>query len=123
MFGEYRPFLFSEGSNYGTPLVSEQESIPNLVTLQRGLLNDGRSNIEEVLALATQLLRFAIDDPGVPCPRQAVTLAGQKIIHCDVTDHALSELLRIFIRARNDGQENEVGTLRIINSYSASRDN
>ena len=49
--------------------VVEPESIPTLASLQKGLLNDP-DHVDEMMALATQLLRFAIDDPGVPNPKE-----------------------------------------------------
>ena len=47
------------------------------------------------------LLRIALDDPGIPNPKKALTNLGQKLSEIDITEHTFSEILRIYIRERN----------------------
>ena len=48
---------------------SDSESLPSLEVLQNGLLNTNDEDVEEVVTLYLHLLRFALDDLGVPNPR------------------------------------------------------
>ncbi len=38
--------------------------------LQNALINDNDEDMEEFLSLMTHLLRFALNDPGVPNPKE-----------------------------------------------------
>ena len=48
---------------------TEPDTIPTVSSLQCDLLNDPE-HTDDAVALATQLLRFAIDDPGIPNPKE-----------------------------------------------------
>ena len=76
------------------------------------MLND-EDEVEELVTVVTHLLRFAIDDPGFPNPKEAVTASGLKVVDLEVTEENMSEVLRIFVRARN-GKEDEVRDCRAL---------
>ena len=91
-------------SHFGT--FSDDESLPTIQELHSALLND-EDEVEEFVTVVTHLLKFAIDDPGFPNPKEAVTISGLKVTELEVTEENMSEVLRIFVRARN-GKEDEV---------------
>ncbi|XP_013395978.1 bromodomain adjacent to zinc finger domain protein 2B-like [Lingula anatina] len=90
--------------NFGNALGLDKDSIPSLNTIQMGMLND-EEELEEVLSLMTHLLKFALDDPGVPNPKEATTLLNEKITDVDLNENNISEVLRIFLVARNGSQD------------------
>ena len=53
-------------------MLTEKSSLPTLESLSRGLLNESDEDIEEFMALVMHLLRFAIDDVGVPNPKEVI---------------------------------------------------
>jgi len=73
--------------------------IPSLQTLQQALLSPSSSR--DLNSLCQNLLRIALDDPGIPNPKKALTNLGQKLSEIDITEHTFSEILRIYIRERN----------------------
>ncbi|CAF3685431.1 unnamed protein product [Rotaria socialis] len=73
--------------------------IPTLNTLQQSLLNTSSSR--DLNSLCQLLLRIALEDPGIPNPKKALTNLGQKLSEIDITEHTFSEILRIYIRERN----------------------
>lgn len=50
--------------------VSDKSSLPTLESLERGLLNDTEEDVEDFMSLVMHLLRIAIDDVGVPNPKE-----------------------------------------------------
>ena len=56
-------------------------------------------------SLCQHLLRLALEDPGIPNPKKALTHLGQKLSEIDITEHTFSEILRIYIRERNGFDE------------------
>ena len=95
--------------------LTDSDSLPTLEELQSALLDADEDDDEDVLmTLTTNLLRIALNDPGFPNPRKAVTTSGEKIIEVQLTDHNVSEILRIFIQARNC-KDDKVWTLSISN--------
>lgn len=48
----------------------DPDSLPTLEVLQNGLLNSSEEDVEEVVTLYLHLLKFALDDLGVPNPRE-----------------------------------------------------
>lgn len=83
--------------------ISDKDTLPSLKALQDGILGKTEEDSEDYIALVSHLLRYAINDPGVPNPKEAVTLLGQKIVDMEITDSIVSEILRIFVVARNGG--------------------
>ncbi|CAF0885829.1 unnamed protein product [Rotaria sp. Silwood1] len=73
--------------------------IPTLNSLQQSLLNSSSSR--DLNSLCQILLRIALEDPGIPNPKKALTNLGQKLSEIDITEHTFSEILRIYIRERN----------------------
>ncbi|CAF2792120.1 unnamed protein product [Rotaria sp. Silwood2] len=73
--------------------------IPTLNSLQQSLLN--YSSSRDLNSLCQILLRIALEDPGIPNPKKALTNLGQKLSEIDITEHTFSEILRIYIRERN----------------------
>ncbi|KAK6180630.1 hypothetical protein SNE40_008641 [Patella caerulea] len=93
--------------NFGDALGLDEDSLLTIDSLQSAMLNRNDEDVQDFLSLITHLLRFALEDPGIPNPREAVTSLGQKITDIEITPIILSEVLRIFIRCRNGG-ENEL---------------
>ncbi|XP_067687467.1 bromodomain adjacent to zinc finger domain protein 2B-like isoform X8 [Haliotis asinina] len=93
--------------NFGDALGLDKDSIPTMKILQNALMNDNDEDMEEFLCLMSHLVRFGLDDPGVPNPKEAVTKLNQKITDIELTDSTLTEILRIFIIARN-GKKTEM---------------
>ncbi|XP_052805441.1 bromodomain adjacent to zinc finger domain protein 2B-like isoform X3 [Mya arenaria] len=89
--------------NFAKPLGFDDESLPTLCSLQDAVCCKTEEDGEEYLSLVTHLLRYALDDPGVPNPKEAVTKLGQKITDIEVTDVILGEVLRVFMVVRNGG--------------------
>ena len=57
--------------DYYLPPVPDLDYIPTLDTLQKALLNDD-DEMEELMSLLNHLLKFALDDPGVPNPKEVI---------------------------------------------------
>ena len=74
--------------------VLAENLIPTLSSLQQ-------KSSRNINALCELLLRLAIDDPGIPNPKKAVTNLGQKLSDIDITEHTFSEILRLYVRERN----------------------
>jgi len=79
--------------------VVAENLIPTLNNLQQSLINSSSSR--DLNSLCQMLLRIALDDPGIPNPKKALTNLGQKLSEIDITEHTFSEILRIYIRERN----------------------
>ncbi|XP_012935525.1 uncharacterized protein LOC101848029 [Aplysia californica] len=94
-------------NNFGLALNLDKSSIPTMESLERGLMNDSEDDVEEFMSLVMHLLRFALDDVGVPNPKEAMTKLNQKITEMEMTDSTMSEILRIFVRARGDKEMSE----------------
>lgn len=61
----------------------------------------GPCSSRDLNSLCQILLRIALDDPGIPNPKKALTNLGQKLSEIDITERTYSEVLRIYIRERN----------------------
>ncbi|RUS91215.1 hypothetical protein EGW08_001021, partial [Elysia chlorotica] len=88
--------------NFGSALNLDKSSIPTFESLERGLLNDNEDDVEEMSSLFMHLLRVALDDLGVPNPKEATTKLNQKVTEMEMTDSTMSEILRIFVGARGE---------------------
>lgn len=75
------------------------DSLPSLSELQAALLYDPEAE-EELLSVIIHLLVCAIDDPGIPTPHKHLTLLGQNLKQADITNTNVSEILKIYLRAR-----------------------
>ena len=73
--------------------------IPTLNNLQQSLINSSFSR--DLNSLCQILLRIALEDPGIPNPKKALTTLGQKLSEIDITEHTFAEILRLYIRERN----------------------
>ncbi|KAK3579708.1 hypothetical protein CHS0354_025743 [Potamilus streckersoni] len=93
--------------NFADALGYDKTTLPTLKGLQDGVLNRSEDDNDDYLALVSHLLKYAVDDPGVPNPKEAVTKLGQKIADVEINESVVPEILRIFMVARN-GKENEV---------------
>lgn len=51
-------------------IIVDEESLPTLKMLQDGLLNETEDDVEDMLSLISHLLRYALEDPGVPNPKE-----------------------------------------------------
>ncbi|KAK7485041.1 hypothetical protein BaRGS_00023680, partial [Batillaria attramentaria] len=56
--------------NFSDALGLDSDSLPTLEVLQNGLLNANEEDVEEMVTLYLHLLRFALDDLGVPNPKE-----------------------------------------------------
>ena len=54
-----------------TLFMLDAASLPNLHSLQSGLLND-EEYVEGTMSVLSHLLTFALDDPGVPTPKEVM---------------------------------------------------
>jgi hypothetical protein len=86
-------------NNFKHILHIPENLIPTLNNLQQSLINSSSSR--DLNSLCQILLRTALDDPGIPNPKKALTNLGQKLSEIDITEHTFSEILRIYIRERN----------------------
>ncbi|CAH1773357.1 unnamed protein product [Owenia fusiformis] len=86
--------------NFSAALGLSGRTIPSLNSLQQGLLAINDDDVAEVVSLVMHLLGIAIDDPGVPNPKEGMTALGQKIGDVILDEENLSEILRIFIKCR-----------------------
>ncbi|CAB4032060.1 Hypothetical predicted protein, partial [Paramuricea clavata] len=91
--------------NFGTALdIDFDNEVPSMADMQGSLLNE---NDEDVITpLCQTMLLAALDDPGVegPC---AETALGVKLDQVEVNESNVSEILRLFIIARN-AEPNEI---------------
>ena len=74
---------------------SDSESLPSLEVLQNGLLNTNDEDVEEVVTLYLHLLRFALDDLGVPNPRSVSSFSV--CMSANIQLLFLSVCLQVFI--------------------------
>ncbi|KAL8601347.1 hypothetical protein ACOMHN_054640 [Nucella lapillus] len=87
--------------NFADALGLDSESLPSLEVFQNGLMNRNDEDVEEVVTLYLHLLRFALDDLGVPNPKSAMTALNQKITDLEITDATMSEVTRLFLFAHS----------------------
>lgn len=59
-------------------LVVDCESLPTLKSLQDAVTSKTEEDGEEYLSLVTHLLRYAVDDPGVPNPKEVIVFCHLK---------------------------------------------
>ncbi|UJR10202.1 hypothetical protein I4U23_014417 [Adineta vaga] len=86
-------------NNYKHILNIPDNLIPTLNSLQQSLISSSSSR--DLNSLFQILLRIALEDPGIPNPKKALTDLGQKLSEIDITEHTFGEILRIYIRERN----------------------
>ncbi len=48
----------------------DKDSIPAMRSLQNALMNENEEDVEEFMSMLSHLTRFAINDPGVPNPKE-----------------------------------------------------
>ena len=104
--------------NFGERLGFDMESLPTLADyqvktiyifnfknlififfLKAALLFDPEAE-EELLSVLIHLLVCAIDHPGIPFPHRHLTILGQNLRQADITNTNVSEILKIYLRAR-----------------------
>ncbi|XP_063391251.1 uncharacterized protein LOC134676799 [Cydia fagiglandana] len=103
--------------NFGQTLGFDVDSIPSLNTLQAALLPACSPEVElELMQVLTHLLVCAIEDPGIPHPGRHTTLLGHALRMGDITEHNLSEVLRIYLYA------NATGEIKALTGLSAERE-
>jgi len=85
----------------------DKASIPTFEELRLGLLNDSR-HVDALARLTIALLHQCLCDPGVPVPGPWLNCAmGLKVTDIDISTINYSEILRLFIWARN-GYKTEI---------------
>ncbi|XP_061726231.1 uncharacterized protein LOC133531852 [Cydia pomonella] len=103
--------------NFGQTLGFDVDSIPSLNTLQAALLPACSPEVElELMQVLTHLLVCAIEDPGIPHPGRHTTLLGHALRMGDITEHNLSEVLRIYLYA------NATGEVKALTGLTAERE-
>ncbi|XP_073964796.1 bromodomain adjacent to zinc finger domain 2B toutatis isoform X16 [Choristoneura fumiferana] len=103
--------------NFGQTLGFDMDAIPSLNTFQSALLPDCSADAEEDLVqILGQLLVCAIEDPGIPHPGRHTTLLGHALRMGDITNHNLSEVLRIYLYA------NATGEVKALTGLTAERE-
>ncbi|XP_076825908.1 bromodomain adjacent to zinc finger domain protein 2B-like isoform X3 [Clavelina lepadiformis] len=91
-------------------ILIDESVIPSFEQLQRGLLNDPE-HIGSLVRLTMALLHQCLCDPGVPAPGPWLHCAiGLKVTDVDVSKGNYSEILRLFVWARN-GNKNDITQL------------
>ncbi|XP_060551894.1 uncharacterized protein LOC132713351 isoform X3 [Ruditapes philippinarum] len=90
--------------NFSKALGFDAQTLPTLKSLHDAVIAKTEDDSEEYMSLVTHLLRHALDEPGVPNPKEAVTKLGQKITDIEITDVILAEVLRVFMVIRNGGE-------------------
>ncbi|XP_078334663.1 bromodomain adjacent to zinc finger domain protein 2B-like isoform X10 [Crassostrea virginica] len=93
--------------NFQDALGFSEDTLPTLKSLQDQVMFSTEEDGENYMALTSHLLKYAVQEPGVPNPREATTCLGQKIADVAINENVVSEILRIFIIARN-GKPNEM---------------
>ncbi|XP_055998604.1 bromodomain adjacent to zinc finger domain protein 2B-like isoform X7 [Ostrea edulis] len=93
--------------NFKEALGFNDDTLPTLKLLQDQVMFSTEEDGENFMALTCHLLKYAVMEPGVPNPKEATTCLGQKIADVPITESVVSEILRIFIIARN-GKPNEM---------------
>nr|KAG5701531.1 hypothetical protein BaRGS_024781 [Batillaria attramentaria] len=93
--------------NFSDALGLDSDSLPTLEVLQNGLLNANEEDVEEMVTLYLHLLRFALDDLGVPNPKEAMTMLNQKITDLEINDATMSEVTRLFLSAHGEKKMSE----------------
>ncbi|KAF5901524.1 bromodomain adjacent to zinc finger domain protein 2A isoform X1, partial [Clarias magur] len=88
-------FLHSYGKVLGLQVPKD---IPNLTTLQEGLLGLGKSQ-SELLDLLINLVSAVLQDPGLPSYYQSVKILGEKLVDLELHHSTVSEVLRIFLES------------------------
>nr|CAB3225109.1 bromodomain adjacent to zinc finger domain protein 2B [Phallusia mammillata] len=82
-------------------ILLDESVIPTFEQLQRGLLNDPE-HTGSLVQLTMALLHQCLCDPGVPAPGPWLHCAtGVKVTDVDVSKSNYSEILRLFLWARN----------------------
>lgn len=89
--------------NFGKALGISEDATPSLNDLQNYLMGNTKDDLDKYLNFTSKLLKIALSDPGVPNPKEALTKLGQKIVDIDLNKNVISEVLRIFVVARNGG--------------------
>ncbi|XP_053338631.1 bromodomain adjacent to zinc finger domain protein 2A isoform X2 [Clarias gariepinus] len=90
-------FLHSYGKVLGLQVPKD---IPNLTTLQEGLLGLGKSQ-SELLDLLINLVSAVLQDPGLPSYYQSVKILGEKLVDLELHHSTVSEVLRIFLESHS----------------------
>lgn len=93
--------------NFQDALGFSEDTLPTLKSLQDQVMFATEEDGENYMSLTCHLLKYAVMEPGVPNPREATTCLGQKIADVAINENVVSEILRIFIIARN-GKSNEM---------------
>lgn len=93
--------------NFQDALGFSEDTLPTLKSLQDQVMFATEEDGENFMSLTCHLLKYAVMEPGVPNPREATTCLGQKIADVAINENVVSEILRIFIIARN-GKSNEM---------------
>ncbi|KAG2467559.1 BAZ2A protein, partial [Polypterus senegalus] len=86
-------FLHSYGKVLGLDVAHD---VPNLITMQEGLMNVTDS-LGRLLDLLAKLLQVALRDPGLPQYYQSVKILGERIVDLTSNRSTVSETLRIFL--------------------------
>ncbi|KAL9966066.1 hypothetical protein ACROYT_G024079 [Oculina patagonica] len=86
--------------NFGEALDLDSSEIPSLWEMQSSLLNDSSEDV--LVPLCQSLLISALEDPGCEGPNAFTTL-GVALAKVELNESNFSEVLRLFVLARNAG--------------------
>ncbi|XP_075590922.1 uncharacterized protein LOC124500623 [Dermatophagoides farinae] len=91
--------------NFGETIGFDVDSLPTLNSLMMALLNLDSEAEEELMSIVNHLVICAIEDPGMP--NNMTTLMGQKLKDATVTEHNVTEILRLYFLAFSNAVREE----------------
>ncbi|KAH9413836.1 hypothetical protein DERP_009434, partial [Dermatophagoides pteronyssinus] len=91
--------------NFGETIGFDIDSLPTLNSLMMALLNLDSESEEELMSIVNHLVICAIEDPGMP--NNMTTLMGQKLKDATVTEHNVTEILRLYFFAFSNAVREE----------------
>ncbi|OTF81348.1 toutatis-like protein, partial [Euroglyphus maynei] len=91
--------------NFGETIGFDVDSLPTLNSLMKSLLNLDSDAEEELMSIVNHLVICAIEDPGMP--NNMTTLMGQKLKDATVTEHNVTEILRLYFLAFSNAVREE----------------
>ncbi|KPM11598.1 toutatis-like protein [Sarcoptes scabiei] len=80
--------------NFGETIGLDVNDLPSLNSLMMALLNLNRKSEDELIKIVNHLVVCAIEDPGIP--NNVSTMMGQKLKDAAITDHNVTEILKLY---------------------------
>lgn len=91
--------------------INVEEDFPSLADLQVSLLCES-SNEDALFNACQQLLFYALYDPGIS-GKYASTALGTNLQNVDLNETNISEVLRLFMLCRNEGENTKLSSLLV----------